>query len=137
MVGIKLLQPSYHLVTEIPAIVAIDSICEDLKALIIENEIGQKSIPQDFEAKNILIKEGQIGSFFVDNPLASKLLADLKTKIVQYNARQSDKFTKILIEHSFLSLDVNELGRYSNYFILNNISQIQFQLIYALRMQTK
>lgn len=128
LLNTKLLQPSYHLVTEMPAIIAIDGICEDLKTLILENEIGQKSIPQDFEAKNLIMQEGQMGAFFVDIPRASQLLADLNAKINAYNATQNGA-NKIEIEHSVLSLAPYELRNYTNYFVLNNISQLQFQLI--------
>lgn len=109
---------------------AINKTAEELKGLILENGTGEKSIPQDFEAKNLIMQEGQVGAFFVDNSAASRLLTDLNAKIAQYNATQNGA-SKIDMEHSVLSLPPYELRNYSNYFILNNISQLQFQLINA------
>ncbi len=109
---------------------AINKVSEDLKGLILENGTGVKNIPQDFEAKDLIMQEGQIGAFFVDNSAASQLLTDLNAKIAQYNATQNGA-SKIDMEHSVLSLAPYELRNYSNYFILNNISQLQFQLVNA------
>lgn len=109
---------------------AINKTAEDLKGLILENGTGEKNIPQDFEAKDLIMQEGQIGAFFVDIPRASQLLADLNAKITAYNVTQNGA-NKIEMEHSVLSLPPYELRNYTNYFILNNISQLQFQLINA------
>lgn len=124
----KMQQNSKDSIAQNIEIQSINKTAEELKGMILENGTGEKNIPQDFEAKNLVMQEGQIGAFFVDIPRASQLLTDLQTQMKQYNATQNET-NKIAMEHSILSLAPYELRNYTNYFVLNNISQLQFQLI--------
>ncbi len=103
----------------------INTKCDQIKSMIIENAIGQKYIPSNFEEQGIFIEEGNLGNRFFENGIGIKLLSDLKSDINKYNSVGKNK---ISIEESILTIDFGDIGRYSNYSILGNINQLQLCL---------
>jgi len=103
----------------------INTKCDQIKSMIIENAIGQKYIPSNFEEQGIFIEEGNLGNSFFENGIGIKLLSDLKSDINKYNSVGKNK---ISIEESILTIDFGDIGRYSNYSILGNINQLQLYL---------
>jgi hypothetical protein len=103
----------------------INTKCQQIKSRIIENAINQKSIPKDFEEHDILIEEGGLGAGFFDEGGGLKLFSDLKTDITRYNTLSANK---IPLEQSILSIETDKIGLYSNYSVLNSITQLQMYL---------
>ncbi len=108
----------------------INSKAEQIKSMILENAIGEKTIPKDFESKNLELQEGGLDMNFYDNGRGIQLLRDLKTELTNYNASISPE-NKIPVEHSILDIEFDKIGRYSNYAVLNSITQLQMYLATA------
>ena len=100
----------------------INLLCTQLKTLIVENAIGEKTIPVDFEAKNILIEDGGLGNNFYDDGKGAKLMAQLKEAIVKYNAQSS---TPLPQKNSVLDSDFGNIANYNVYTVLNSLTQMQ------------
>ncbi len=115
----------------------INSKAEEIKSMILENAIGEKIIPKDFESKNIEMLEGNLGGGFHDNGNGISengilVLKDLKIAIQKYNSLgTTNEENKIPVDHSILDIEFNKIERYSNYSVLNNITQIQMYLATA------
>ena len=105
---------------------------EQIKGLILENAIGQTSIPPNFESNGIIIEEGGLGFDFFENEKGITLLKDLKKEIEEYNASGTiNEESKIPLDHSILDIEFDKIERYSNYAVLNSITQIQMYLATA------
>src|SRR6185436_1199388 len=63
----------------------IQNTCAEIKGLILRQDIGQTSLPDDFETKNIIINERNVGNDFFNDGKGVKLLAELKEEIIKYN----------------------------------------------------
>lgn len=62
--------------------------CDALKAYILQNHIGNASIPDDFETREILLDDSQVGDYLREK---GGLVKALKTAISQYNATSTRK----------------------------------------------
>ena len=110
----------------------INSKAELIKSMILENAIGEKTIPKDFESRDIEMQEGGLAMDFYDNGNGIQLLSELKTEINNYNASGAvSPENKIPVEHSILNIEFDKIGRYSNYSVLNSLTQIQMYLATA------
>ncbi len=110
----------------------INTLSEQLKSLILESAIGYKSIPKDFESIGIYMEEGNLGSHFFENGAGIRLLYDLKAEIIKYNASAAISLeNKIPIDHSILDIEPDNIGRYSNFSVLNSLTQIQMYVAAA------
>lgn len=110
----------------------INNKAEQIKSMILMNAIGESKIPKDFESEGIIIEEGNLGIAFFDNGEGIKLLSELKAEISKYNASGEINIeNKIPVDHSILDIDFDKIGRYSNYSVLNSITQIQMYLATA------
>ncbi|MES2286950.1 MAG: hypothetical protein V4547_14765 [Bacteroidota bacterium] len=110
----------------------INNKAEQIKSMIIMNAIGESKIPKNFESEGHFIEEGNLGINFFDNGKGIKLLSDLKAEINKYNASGGMNMeNKIPIDHSVLDIEFDKIGRYSNYSVLNSITQIQMYLATA------
>ncbi|MDP1747563.1 MAG: hypothetical protein Q8L90_18455 [Bacteroidota bacterium] len=110
----------------------INNKAEQIKSMILMNAIGESKIPKDFESEGIIIEEGNLGIAFFDNGEGIKLLSELKAEISKYNASgEISMENKIPVDHSILDIDFDKIGRYSNYSVLNSITQIQMYLATA------
>ena len=87
-------------------------------------------MPHDFEKQGIFMEEGNTGPAFMDaNSKGTRLMSELKEKIKQYNAQHST--APIPVAHTALDAPANMVGRYSNYTILNTITQLQLYVASA------
>ncbi|MBL0328210.1 MAG: hypothetical protein IPP64_02015 [Bacteroidetes bacterium] len=115
----------------------INSKSELIKSMILENSIGEKTIPKDFESRNIEMLEGSLGVGFHDNGNGISengilILKDLKTAIEKYNSLEMiNEKNKIPLAHSIFDIEFDKIERYSNYSVLNSITQIQMYLATA------
>jgi hypothetical protein len=124
----KMQQYSNKTTTEVDKMVNdINTKAEKIKSIILINDIGQSSIPKDFETKNVEMQEGNLGMEFYDGGM--QLMEDLKMAIEKYNSSgMINEENKIPLEHSILGIDFYNLQLYSNYSVLNSITQIQMYL---------
>jgi hypothetical protein len=101
----------------------INDNCEQIKSLILETAIGQKSISSNFETQNILLEDGGLGNeFYDDKGKGAKLILQLKELIATYNATAS---TKIPEEHSAVDDAFGNIANYNVYSVLASITQLQ------------
>jgi len=110
----------------------INKTCEQLKEIVLQAEIGQPSIPANFEAQKIVINEDHMNGFFGSNKTAADLLSQLRDAVSRYNATVSDE-NKIPISHTVIDAggDKNEL--YTNISVLNTMTQTQMYVAMASR----
>jgi hypothetical protein len=107
----------------------INNNCDQIKGLILLNEIGQNSLPEDFEDKNLLINERGLGDEFNEGDIGGKSLSALKTAINNYNSSKiNDKEKKIPVDHTILGIEPEKTGLFTNIAVLNNMVQIQMYL---------
>jgi hypothetical protein len=103
----------------------IDNACEKIKGITIMEELGQTTIPKDFESKNLWLEECGLNSSFIPNEVGFNVVVDLKNKITQYNTLVQDTSKQIPIENSLVKMTTDEILLYSNYNLLNTLTQIQ------------
>jgi hypothetical protein len=104
----------------------INLTAEKIKQMVIEDNFGGHPIPSDI--KNLIIEEGGLGMNFENNGPGIKLLKKLKGDIVNYNSETVNEENKIPVDHSILDIEFDNIGRYSNYSVLNSITQIQMYM---------
>ena len=109
----------------------INASVEQIKSMILENAIGEKFIPKDFESKNIEMQEGGLGMNFENEGQGIQLLKKLREDILNYNSGTINEENKIPVNHSILDIEFDKIGRYSNYSVLNSILQLQMYLATA------
>lgn len=104
--------------------------CEQIKALILKEDIGLDALPKDFERKNLVINERNIANDFNANGAGVKLFASLKQAVIKYNQSKAvSSENGIPIAHSVLDIEPEKIGNYTNLFILNGITQLQMYLV--------
>ncbi len=102
----------------------IDISCTKIKELIIVDELGQKTIPKDFESKGLFFQENSLrGNFYTDND-GEKLLMNLNELINQYNALLLKENSKKTIKNSIEDI-LRMIQFQSNYNLLDALSQTQ------------
>lgn len=104
----------------------INKQCQKIKSMILENSIGQPTIPVNFEDQGVLMEEGGLGPEFFDDGMGVHLLSDLKTIVAKYNSLDG---RKIPVEQSILSIDADLIGRYSNFSDLTSLTQLQLFIL--------
>jgi hypothetical protein len=110
----------------------IQNTCQQIKGLILRNDIGQTSLPENFETKNIIINERNLGDDFFNDGAGITLLSDLKTSVIKYNlSKENDQANLIPVNHSILAIEPARISGYTNLFILNGITQLQMYLANA------
>jgi hypothetical protein len=113
-----------------PVSTEINDDCRQIKELILQDEIGQKSIPKDFEERGVHFKDGILSDEFSDeNGIGQKLISNLQAAVNKYNSSTSNN--KIPVAHSILDINPNQIVQYSNFLLLNNIVQVQMNLVMA------
>jgi hypothetical protein len=105
------------------SIVEINKLCTQIKELIVKNEIGTTSLPNNYQHKNIIFNDNILGGEFRENGNGQMLFKTLKTKIESYNAANANG--KISIENTILSDDLTNLADFNNLYALNSLTQIQ------------
>ncbi len=96
--------------------------CEQIKGMIIFDELGQKTIPENFESSFQWIEEGGLGDEFTPGREGYQIILDLKNNIDNYNklSENNNKIPNIpdqLIKQSLL--------QHSNYNLLSSLSKIE------------
>ena len=104
----------------------INLLCVTIKKQIITIDIGQPTIPSDFESKELFIHENGIGEFIAEES-NYKLVDELKNKINTYNSLihkpQMPIFNMI---DKMLAMTITQQ---SNYNMLDALSQIQISVL--------
>ncbi len=104
--------------------------CEQIKKLIIENAIGVPVIPADFETKDILMEDGNLGNeFFAGNPGAN-LVLQLRKDIEGFNSKVEPS-KRIPVTNFVFEVPEEKLHRYSASLILSSLSQIEMCALLA------
>jgi hypothetical protein len=107
----------------------IDNDCEKIKGIVIMEELGQTTIPKDFESKNLWLEECGLNSSFIPGEVGFNLVVDLKNKINQYNTLVKDASKQIPIENSLVKMTDDKILGFSNYNLLNHLTQIQLFIL--------
>lgn len=106
------------------------SICEDVKAFIIEYETGHKNISDDFEAKQLIIQDDMIAPVLRDNTGMNTKLRELMKALENYNGLLKEGQNKIPLEGSFMDYMFNqEYYSATVYNVLNELTQIQLLVL--------
>ena len=101
--------------------------CEQIKSMIIENSIGMKSIPSDFEQKGILVEDGRLGdNFYDEKKVGAQHISHLRKLVEEFNQTAAKKIPK---NNSALDESMGNIGNYSTYAVLNSITQLQLFLL--------
>ena len=112
--------------------VEINQTCEQLKAVVLQHEIGQPSIPANFEAQHIVINEDHMNGFFINNTAAADILSQLRGAVSRYNATVSDE-NKIPVSHTVIDAGGDSPELCTNISILNTMTQTQMYVAMAPR----
>lgn len=112
-----------------PAIAEINNTCEQLKALILQNEIGQTTLPPNFETSHEPPHDGILGDKFFSNGKGTQLLSDLKLQVLKYNATPGLKpEAQVPVNKTLLDVEPYDMGGYNSLIVLNSITQLQLRL---------
>lgn len=103
----------------------INEKCEQIKGLIIQNSIGENTLRNDFEARNIVLEDGRLGTDFYDNGEGAKMILKLEELLSNYNKSAAIKISK---QNSILDSSFGTIGYYNKYSVLSNIQHLQMQL---------
>lgn len=106
----------------------IQNLATKIKGMIIAGQLGQTTVPNDFEAKNIWLEESGPGDEFDKDRKGELMIIDLKIMINQYNQLIA-KQGKRSIPNTIEKIMDNNLLQQSNYNLLASISQIQLMLL--------
>jgi len=118
-------------------VAAINSLCEQIKSLVLERSIGQSSIPADYENTQLLLKEGSLGNEFTDNGRGVQLLTSLRDAFSKYTAAGNNADMQQVISRSVLQSAPSETGKlYSNLSVLESITRLQTHLAIAENTKT-
>ena len=110
----------------------INALCEQIKSLVLEQAIGQPSIPADYEKTQLTLKEGALGPAFTDGRRGVQLLASLRGAFSKYSAAGNNADLRQMLDHSILRSDPSAVGvLYSNLSLLESITQLQTHLAIA------
>ena len=102
----------------------INENCKKIKEIIINDGTGFKSIPKDFETKDIILQESDPGKEFNPGESGIKLVQKLKNQINSYNSLVN-KHYQLPIDNSIEKMEGMKLLQSSNYNLLNALTEIQ------------
>ncbi len=105
----------------------INAYCEQIKSVILNTDIHQPVIPANADQSDIVINERNVN--FPETSEEYKALTQLKTAIAAYNAAHPVAGEQIATSHTFLDVADKDLGRCSNFFVLNSLTQVQMSLL--------
>lgn len=107
----------------------IQHLAVKIKGMIINDQLGQATIPPDFEAQNIWLEESGLGDEFERERKGEFMVDNLKLMIDQYNLLIAKEHNKNSIPNTIEKILDNKLLQQSNYTLLASISQIQLMLL--------
>jgi hypothetical protein len=102
--------------------------CNKIKELIIIDGTGIKSIPKDFETKDIILQESRLGKEFDLGASGMELIQKLKKQINLYNTLVN-RNKQLPIDNNIERMEKMELIRLSNYNLLNSLTEIQLFIL--------
>lgn len=110
----------------------INNDCQRIKELILLNETGKTSLPQELQEQDVFIQEGNMDNSFYGNGEGVQLFIRLQEAVNKYNTSHAgSQEKKIPVEHSVLDVQVEKIGLFSNLAVLNEMTQIQMFLASA------
>ena len=102
--------------------------CKKIKEIIIIDGIGIKSIPKDFETKDIILQELGLGKEFDPAATGMEMIQKLKKQINLYNTLVN-RNKQLPIDNNIARMEKMELIRLSNYNLLNSLTEIQLFIL--------
>ncbi|MCF8424623.1 MAG: hypothetical protein K9H41_09780 [Bacteroidia bacterium] len=102
--------------------------CKKIKEIIIIDGIGIKSIPKDFETKDIILQESGLGKEFDPAASGMEMIQKLKKQINSYNTLVN-RNKQLPIDNNIERMEKMELIRISNYNLLNSLTEIQLFIL--------
>lgn len=104
----------------------IEETCVKIKEMIIFDELGQKSIPADFESNNMWIEESGLKDEFKDGREGEQMIIKLNELINKYNSMCDDNRK---IPNTIEKILNGKIMQQSNYNMLSSLSQIELHVI--------
>lgn len=104
----------------------IEMTCTKIKEMVIFDELGQKTIPSDFESKNMWMEESGLKDEFKDGREGEQLILKLNELINKYNSLCNSSHK---IPNTFEQIVDGKIMQQSNYNLLSCLSQIQLYMI--------
>lgn len=104
----------------------IEETCVKIKEMIIFDELGQKSIPADFENNNMWIEESGLKDEFKDGREGEKMIIQLNELINKYNSLCDNNSR---IPNTVEKIINSKIMQQSNYNILSSLSQIELYVV--------
>lgn len=104
----------------------IEGTCIKIKEMIIFDELGQKSIPEDFEKNNMWIEESGLKDEFKDGREGEQMLIKLNDLVNKYNSMHDEKRK---IPNTIEKILNGKIMQQSNYNMLSCLSQIELYVI--------
>ncbi len=102
--------------------------CKKIKEKIIIDGTGLKSIPDDFEKKDIILQESVPGKEFHPGESGMELIQKLKKQINSYNTLVN-KNNQLPIDNSIEKMENMNSIQLSNYNLLNSLTEIQLFIL--------
>jgi hypothetical protein len=102
--------------------------CKKIKEIIIIDGTGIKSIPKDFETKNLILQESGLGKEFDPGASGMEMIQKLKKQINLYNTLVN-RNKQLPIDNNIERMEKMELIRLSNYNLLNSLTEIQLLIL--------
>jgi hypothetical protein len=100
-----------------------------VKAMVLQRAIGGLSMPTDYEARDIYLREAALGSEFSDDGNGVQALRKLQASVTAYAASSGDTELPAVVKRSVLGTDPSMAGKfYSNLALINSINQLQTYL---------
>ena len=104
----------------------IYALCEELKNYILERDTGRKMSPANIKTENILLMDGWIKDYFIEDMPAEKKLVLLRKKVEAYNQANVSKpdFRPIPVQNTVLDKSEERTLQ-----ALQSLTQTQLQLL--------
>jgi hypothetical protein len=106
----------------------INNVCNELKTMILQAEIGMATIPADFEQRNLFINEYNLDQGFFEHKKGMQLLAQLKSLVDKYNSTRASDGEKLPVANTILDVTPANVRKYTNISALTNLTQLQMYL---------
>ncbi|MGZ4089167.1 MAG: GldL-related protein [Bacteroidia bacterium] len=113
-------------------LISINTKCEQLKAILIDEEIGTAALNENMDEGNLRFRERSVKNTFFNNNVALGLLNGLRKEVTEYNSMRGTSI-KIPTEHSVLDMQEVEYNNVTNLWMLNNLTLIQLECVNAGR----
>jgi len=105
----------------------INSTCAQVKAIVLQEDLGRSALKGGEES--IYVEEHGLSIPQVN--MITPLLAKMKMDMQKYNQSNPAKAITLPVDHTIFTLSSNELRGYTNFYVLNNVTQLQMFLAMA------